>query len=584
MDRLVSLFLGVCNLSAAAGCAVPVLLFLRPLFRRAPKWITLLLFLPIGVRLLLPFSLTSDFSLLPTARILPESALSQTVVTLQGGDDLPQAPDGAYRAPFAAAVDALPPERGPYRFYSNTVSLLPENTLKPFFMQTDSSLKRPVELLSLIYVGGTLLFLLYLPISALRLRHRLRTALPTGEKRVYQSDRIRVSFVLGVFSPRIYLPCGLSPREQSLILAHERAHIARGDHLTKLVAYLLLSFHWFNPLLWAAYLLFLRDQEIACDERAVRHFSREERRLYALTLLKSAYRGKLPFLKVPSAASFGGGALRDRIRHVMVGRRTGRIASLLALSASLLALAALSLGFLTFPRENRLYGRYFYMGGSVDATRALLEPTALASSPSDVCFLPGGDVFVGNVSVGNFSVGNRSTGNLSAGNVPDGNARPVASFVYPVMEPWQTYAPAVNPCVTFYENGCYIIRNFHERISTGVYRIENGELCLYDAYVPSFSVSNLTVVPSLAYRFSFGEDSLYLSDGKAHPLTCFSGDGDSRTEIPTGGRFRRVREDAYFAEREEPRHGKSGTASGADFSIENSAAKKAPLWTNTLTE
>lgn len=381
-----------------------------------------------------------------------------------------------------------------------------------------------------------------------------------------------------MFSPRIYLPYGLSHAEQALILAHERAHIARGDHLTKLVAYLLLSFHWFNPLLWAAYLLFLRDQEIACDERAVRHFSREQRRLYALALLKSAYRGKLPFLKVPSAASFGGGALRDRIRHVMVGRRTGRGTSLLALSASLLALAALSLGFLTFPRENRLYRRYFYTGGSVDATRALLKPTALASSPSDVCFLPGGDVFVGNVSVGNVSVGN-----FSVGKVPDGNARPVASFVYSVMEPWQTYAPAVNPCVTFYENGCYIIRNFHERISTGVYRIENGGLCLYDAYVSSFSASNLGVAPSLAYRFSFGEDSLYLSDGKTHPLTYFSGDGDSRTEVPTGGRFRRVKEDAYFAEREEPSYG-SRPASGARFSIENSAAKKAPVWTNTLTE
>ena len=293
---MAGLFLQVAELSVSAAWMIPAVCALRLLLRRAPRWGLCLLWLPVGLRLVWPFSFGSALSLVPRAASHAPGAV------LSGGA-------GAQGADAAGSVSGIAPAA---------------EALEPLGL---------TNVLAALWLAGLAAMLLYAFLSWLRLRLLVREAVPAGDGR-YICDRLRDPFILGLFRPRIYLPSDLSEPELSCVLAHERAHLRRRDHIWKPLGWLLLSVHWFNPLVWLAYALFCRDVEYACDESVVGGLDADGRRAYARALLEcsSPRRGLrragrvLPDRAETSRARAAGGPEPFGIRRRHTVRRADDIA------------------------------------------------------------------------------------------------------------------------------------------------------------------------------------------------------------------------------------------------------------------
>lgn len=243
---MAGLFLQVAELSVSAAWMIPAVCAMRLLLRRAPRWGLCLLWLPVGLRLVWPFSFGSALSLIPRAASHAPGAV------LSGGA-------GAQGADAAGSVSGIAPAA---------------EALEPLGL---------TNVLAALWLAGLAAMLLYAFLSWLRLRLLVREAVPAWDGK-YICDRLRDPFILGLFRPRIYLPSDLSEPELGFVLAHERAHLRRRDHIWKPLGWLLLSVHWFNPLVWLAYALFCRDVEYACDESVVGGLDADGRRAYARAL------------------------------------------------------------------------------------------------------------------------------------------------------------------------------------------------------------------------------------------------------------------------------------------------------------
>ncbi|MBQ3011300.1 MAG: M56 family metallopeptidase [Oscillospiraceae bacterium] len=197
--------------------------------------------------------------------------------------------------------------------------------------------------LATLWLIGIAAMLLWNGITLLKLHRKLLEAVPTDHQ-VYLSDQIETAFVLGWFSPKIYLPANLTPQEQSHILHHERYHIHRRDHRIKLLAFLALCIHWFNPLVWLAFVLAMRDMELSCDEAVTADLDEADKADYAQTLL-SLTTGHKQIHAAPVA--FGEGDTAERVRHVFRYRDPGRLVTIIVMV--LFAVSAVRL--LTDPKE-----------------------------------------------------------------------------------------------------------------------------------------------------------------------------------------------------------------------------------------
>lgn len=238
---MTDVFLGFLNRSLSAAILIFAIVLIRLVFKKAPKWLLCALWALAAVRLLCPFSIESVLSLIPSAEtVQPEIVYSAAPAITSG---IP-AVDAIVNPPLQAAFTPDP-------------------------VQSANPLQILTWLAAWVWLGGCAVLVLYAAISALRLRLRVRTAVRL-EGNVFQSEFVPSPFILGVFRPRIYLPFGLEPGAQDMVLAHERAHLKRGDQLWKPLGFLLLTAYWFNPVCWLAYILFCRDIEAACDEKVVR--------------------------------------------------------------------------------------------------------------------------------------------------------------------------------------------------------------------------------------------------------------------------------------------------------------------------
>ena len=239
------------RLSLTAGWMVLVLLALRPLLKKIPRKFSCLLWALVAVRLAFPFSFESKVSLVPPAAASPQ----QIVQTLPAAQQV-----------FVTA---------------------PAQTAASTVTTAASTGVAWTSLLPILWVVGIAVMLLYAAVSFYRLHRQVRISAPAG-KRVYVCDSINTPFILGILNPKIYLPSDLDAVTASSVLAHERAHLRRGDHLWKPLGYLLLSIYWFNPLCWVAYLLFCRDVEQACDEAVIRGMNPQQKKNYSAALLACA--------------------------------------------------------------------------------------------------------------------------------------------------------------------------------------------------------------------------------------------------------------------------------------------------------
>ena len=247
-----SLFWQVVRLSLTAGWMILVLLALRPLLKKAPRRFSCLLWGLVAVRLALPFSFESRVSMVPQAAAAPQKIAQ----ALNPGQVM-------WVNPAALAANPLPAAEATAPVFS------------------------PASLIPLVWGLGIAAMLLYAAVSYFRLSRQVRLSAPAG-KRVYRCDTISTPFILGIVNPKIFLPSDLDEKTAVSVLAHEQAHLRRGDHLWKPLGYVLLSIYWFNPLCWVAYFLFCRDVEQACDEAVIERMDTQQKKDYSAALLACA--------------------------------------------------------------------------------------------------------------------------------------------------------------------------------------------------------------------------------------------------------------------------------------------------------
>ena len=311
---MADVFIKTLNMGIAASWLILAVVVLRILLKRAPKRFRLLLWAVVGLRLVLPVSIESALSLVPSAQTLPEGVMYAAAPELNTG--------------IAALNDAINP--------AFTAAFAPEPAASA------NPLQVLLPIASVIWLAGAAVMLLWALVSWLRLRRRVAEAVRL-EGNVFESERVASPFVLGLIRPRIYLPFGLNEGAREQVLTHERAHIARGDHVIKPLGWLILAVYWYNPLVWLAYALFCRDIELACDERVIRRLPVSGRADYSQALLDLSR----PHHGVGACPlAFGESAVKGRVKSVLTYKRP---AFWLIMLAALLCIGA-AVCFLTDPK------------------------------------------------------------------------------------------------------------------------------------------------------------------------------------------------------------------------------------------
>lgn len=306
---MTDLFLKLLNMSITAGWIVLAVLVLRLCFQKAPKWILCLLWSVVAVRLLLPFSLESGISLMPSAQVIPQDILTSQTPAIYSG--IPA---------VNSAVNPL-----------FTGALTPGSSL----------LEKGLSIATYVWLAGVGVLLVYSLISYGKLRFQVQSAM-RYEKNIYVCDQVESPFILGLIRPKIYLPSGMEEEQLSYVLAHENAHLKRLDHWWKPLGFALLTVYWFNPLLWLAYVLLCRDIEMACDEKVISRMDSAGKRGYSEALIACSVHRRM-VMACPVA--FGELSVKSRIKGVLGYKKP---ALWVALAAILLCIV-LAVCFLTSP-------------------------------------------------------------------------------------------------------------------------------------------------------------------------------------------------------------------------------------------
>ncbi len=316
------LFISFLNMSLTASYVIAVIILARLFLKKAPKAISYILWAVAGFRLAFPFSFESVFSLIPfKAHPIPQTA------ALGGNVSFSSSAGAALRAIGDAANGGL----GTVTVYLGKTADGYPVTTKAYHSQVWLSFG------SYLWVIGIAALLVYGVVSIVLLNCRLRGAVLT-ERNIYEAENLKTPFVLGFIRPRIYIPSGLSPEEKSYIILHEQTHIKRLDHVVKLAAFLILCVHWFNPFVWAAFLLMSADMEMSCDEKVLKKMGSKIKQAYSTSLLSLA--AGRSFIN-GSPLAFGEGNIKGRIKNVLNFKKTAAW----VIIVSILLVTGLSVGF-----------------------------------------------------------------------------------------------------------------------------------------------------------------------------------------------------------------------------------------------
>lgn len=318
-----NIFLKIFNMSITASWIALAVMLLRLPLKKAPKWIMGVLWAFVALRLILPISLESVLSLIPSAQTLPQDFTYSPAPIINSG------------------IPAL----------NSTVNPVISESLAP----APGASVNPTQVLSfaasVIWIVGMVGMLLYMLISYLSLRLKVRESVgiakPDGsgtEKRVRVCDRISSPFVLGVIFPKIYIPSTLGEEDMRYVMEHEKTHIKRGDHLWKPLGFLLLSVYWFNPILWAAYILMSRDIELACDEGVIKQLGEDSKKAYSEALINCSAPRRLV---TACPLAFGEVGVKERIKRVLNYKKPAFWIIVLAI----VSCAVVAVCFLTNPKR-----------------------------------------------------------------------------------------------------------------------------------------------------------------------------------------------------------------------------------------
>ena len=322
------LFLKIINMSISASWLILAVLILRLVLKKAPKWVNVLLWGIVAVRLICPFSFKSALSLIPSAETFPEKIISGPSFDVQTGI-----------TPVDNRINDYLGDR-----YLEGVTVPANNG------------NNIMTILTIVWTIGILLLGAYTVISYWRLRRKVDTAVRYKDN-IFQSENVKSPFVLGIIKPRIYLPFSMNEQNLEHVVAHEQAHIRRKDHWWKPLGFLLLTIYWFNPLMWLAYVLLCRDIELACDEKVIKKLGNEQRADYTQALVACSVNRRM-IAACPLA--FGEVGVKERVKSVMNYKKPAFWVIILAVIACVIVAVC----FLTNPKQDRYTLRIVVPAGS----------------------------------------------------------------------------------------------------------------------------------------------------------------------------------------------------------------------------
>ena len=310
------IFLEVLNTALISGILIVVVCLARLLIKRAPKWFSCVLWAFVAIRLVLPISLTSVFSLMPKERPISgnmvDSSISQmSAERLDVNKEL---------LSLVGGVASTPGDAG--------------NSWMAF-----------VSVASTLWLAGVAILVLYAIFSSLMLKRQVRAARETANN-IFVCDEVNGPFILGICRPRIYLPSGMEDLAYECVLEHERTHVKRFDHLWKPLGYLILAIYWFQPLCWLAYILLCKDIELACDEKVTKDRDKEWKVNYCQTLLDCKRKRRM-ITACPVA--FGEVGIKTRVKAVIQYKKPTFWITLSALLVGCIVFVC----FMTNPKEDK---------------------------------------------------------------------------------------------------------------------------------------------------------------------------------------------------------------------------------------
>lgn len=347
-----AVFLKMFNMSITASWLILAVILIRFVFKKAPKWINCALWALVGVRLLCPFSFESVLSLIPSAETVPPNI---------GYSDLPSINSG-----ISAVNQAVNP-------------IISQN-FAPDYTESVNPMQIVTAVASAIWLVGVAALLIYSLVSYIRIRRRVKISMPLDGS-ILLCDGISSPFILGIIKPKIYLPSAMPEEQRQYVIAHEKAHLKRRDHWWKPLGFFVLTAYWFNPLIWAAYILLCRDIELACDERVIKSMGEESKKSYSEALLSCSVPRKM-ITACPVA--FGEVGVKDRIKNVLSYKKPAFWIIVAAVVISIIAAVC----FMTNPSNSDIGGKVYevskYYHSSVVDGRKLVEQNLRYSISDDL--------------------------------------------------------------------------------------------------------------------------------------------------------------------------------------------------------
>lgn len=323
------LFLKIINMSISASWLILAVLILRLVLKKAPKWVNVLLWGIVAVRLICPLSFESALSLIPSSETIPLDIEMAAKPTIDSG------------------VPAI----------NSVVNPVLSSFAPPQHVLTSANpLQIWIPILNIIWLIGVGALLLYTAVSYWRLCRKVDTAV-RYKGNIFQSENVSSPFVLGIIKPRIYLPFNMNGQDLEHVVAHEQAHIRRKDHWWKPLGFLLLTIHWFNPLMWLAYFLLCRDIELACDEKVIKELGNEQRADYMQALVACSVNRRM-IAACPLA--FGEVGVKERVKSVMNYKKPAFWVIIIAV----IICVGVAACFLTNPKQDRYTLRIVVPAGS----------------------------------------------------------------------------------------------------------------------------------------------------------------------------------------------------------------------------
>lgn len=310
------LFLKTLNMSIAASWLILAVVLLRFALKKAPKWIAVLLWGIVALRLAVPFSFESVLSLIPSAETFNAHNIQYETPVISSG--------------IPAVNNAVNP------ILDETFAPNPAGSVNPLYVW--------IFIVSVIWLIGIAAMLLYAVISYVRVRRSVAERAPY-EENIFLCDQVKSPFILGLVRPKIYLPSNMDATSIEPVIAHETAHLARRDHWWKPMGFLILTVHWFNPLCWVAYVLLCRDIELACDEKVIRQMDLDEKKQYSTALLECNTQRRLVTI---CPLAFGEVGVKERVKNVLNYKKP----AFWVIVVAVVACAVVTVCFATNPKQD----------------------------------------------------------------------------------------------------------------------------------------------------------------------------------------------------------------------------------------